>query len=243
MGNRTDTIMLLHTGSGPNVLLSIPRDSIVDVPGQGASKINAAFAIGGPKLLVKTIEQNTGVRVDHYVEIGFGGFANSVDAVGGIEICPKQRMVDKLANLRVKKGCQEADGATALGYARSRDVSQYGDVDRARHQREVVSAIGAEVISPWTFVNPVRYFRVNMAATSSLTISEGTGPFALARFGFAMTRVNGENGLTCGMPIADQAIHWDRQRALALLKFIKDDNAGDIPKRLCTGTGLPGVRD
>ena len=243
VGNRTDTIMLLHTGDGPNLLLSIPRDSIVNIPGQGTNKVNAAFAIGGPKLLVRTIEQNTGLRVDHYVEIGFGGFANSVDAVGGIEICPKQRMVDKLANLRVKKGCQEADGATALGYARSRHASQYGDIDRARHQREVVSAIGSEVKSPWTFINPIRYFRVNKAATSSLTISKGTGPLALANFGLAMTRVNGENGLTCGMPIADQAIHWDRQRALALLGYIKDDNTDEIPKRLCTGTGLPGVRD
>ena len=107
------------------------------------------------------------------MEIGFGGFVNSVDAVGGIEICPKQRMVDKLGQPRVKKGCQEADGVTALGYARSRHVSQYGDIDRARHQREVVSAIGSEVKSPWTFINPVRYFRVNKAATSSLTDQRG----------------------------------------------------------------------
>ena len=83
----------------------------------------------------------------------------------------------------------------------------------------MVSAIGSEVKSPWTFINPIRYFRVNKAATSSLKISEGTGPIALAKFGLAMTRVNGENGLTCGMPIADQAIHWDRQRALALLRL------------------------
>ncbi|MEO7352279.1 MAG: LCP family protein [Marmoricola sp.] len=241
VGQRTDTIMLLHTGSGPSLLLSIPRDSIVAVPGHGTTKINSAFAYGGPKLLVKTIEQNTGVRIDDYVEIGFGGFVNSVDAVGGIEICPTQRMVDRRANLRIKKGCQEVDGVTALGYARSRHVSQYGDIDRARHQREVVSAIGAEVKSPWTFINPVRYFRVNQAATSSLRISKGTGPIALGKFGLAMTRVNGKSGLTCSMPIADQAIHWDRQRALALLGYIKEDRAGDIPKRLCTATGLPGV--
>jgi LCP family protein required for cell wall assembly len=240
-GQRTDTIMLLHTGSGPNVLLSIPRDSLVEIPGQGRTKINAAFAIGGPKLLVRTIEQNTGVRVDHYVEIGFGGFVNSVDAVGGVELCPEQRMVDPLANLRIKKGCQEVDGVTALGYARSRKVSQYGDIDRAKHQREVVSAIGAEVKSPWTIINPVRYFRVNKAATSSIRISEGTGPIALARFGLAMTSVNGKEGLTCSMPIADQEINWDRERALALLKLIKEDRAEDIPKRLCTATGLPGV--
>ena len=192
VGQRTDTIMLLHTGSGPSMLLSIPRDSLVAIPGHGTTKINAAFAYGGPKLLVKTIEQNTGIRVDHYVEIGFGGFVNSVDAVGGITICPTQRMKDRRANLNIKKGCQEVDGVTALGYSRSRHVSQYGDIDRARHQREVVSAIGSEVKSPWTFINPVRYFRVNDAATSSLVISKGTGPIALAKFGLAMTRVNGE---------------------------------------------------
>jgi LCP family protein required for cell wall assembly len=241
IGQRTDTIMLLHTGSGPSMLLSIPRDSLVAIPGHGTTKINAAFAYGGPKLLVKTIEQNTGVRVDHYVEIGFGGFVNSVDAVGGITICPTQRMKDPRANLNIKKGCQKVDGVTALGYSRSRHVSKYGDIDRARHQREVVSAIGSKVKSPWTFINPVRYFRVNDAATSSLVISKGTGPLALAKFGIAMTRVNGKNGLTCSMPIADQAIHWDRQRALALLKYIKTDSTGDIPKRLCTPTGLPGV--
>ena len=241
VGQRTDTIMLLHTGSGPDLLLSIPRDSIVDIPGHGTTKINAAFAIGGPKLLVETIEQNTGVRVDDYVEIGFGGFVNAVDAVGGVTICPTQRMVDPRANLRIRKGCQEVNGIKALGYARSRHVSQYGDLDRARHQREVVSAIGAEVKSPWTFLNPVRYFRVNQAATDSIRISEGTGPVALARFGLAMTRVNGSNGLTCSMPIADQEVHWDRTRALALLKLVKEDRTGDIPKRLCTPTGLAGV--
>jgi LCP family protein required for cell wall assembly len=243
VGQRTDTIMLLHTGDGPSMLLSIPRDSIVDVPNNGTTKINSAFAIGGPKLLVRTIEQNTGLRVDHYVEIGFGGFVNSVDAVGGITVCPKQRMVDPKANLRIKKGCQEVDGVKALGYARSRYVTQYGDLDRARRQREVVSAIGSEVKSPWTFINPVRYFRVNKAATSSIRISEGTGPFALANFGLAMTRVNSKSGLTCSMPIADQAINWDRERALELLKYIKTDNTGDLPKRLCTPTGLPGVNN
>jgi LCP family protein required for cell wall assembly len=242
-GQRTDTIMLLHTGSGPSMLLSIPRDSLVAIPGHGTTKINSAFAYGGPKLLVETIEQNTGIRVDDYVEIGFGGFVNSVDAVGGITICPTRKMVDPRANLDIDKGCQEVDGVTALGYSRSRPVSKYGDIDRARHQREVISAIGAEVKSPWTIINPVRYFRVNKAATTSLRISEGTGPVALGRFGLAMTRVNGTNGLTCSMPIADQAIHWDRQRALALLGYIKKDRTGDIPKRLCTATGLPGVTD
>lgn len=238
VGQRTDTIMLLHTGDGPSLLLSIPRDSIVPIPGHGTTKINSAFAYGGPRLLVKTIEQNTGVHVDHYVEIGFGGFVNSVDAVGGITICPTKRMVDRRANLRIKKGCQHVNGITALGYARSRHTSGIGDIDRAKHQREVVSAIGSKVKSPWTILNPFRYWDVNMAATSSIKVDKDSGVIDLARFAWAMTRVNGKDGLTCSMPIRDLAVHWDTERALALLKLIKTDRTGDITKRLCLPTGI-----
>jgi LCP family protein required for cell wall assembly len=241
VGQRTDTIMLLHTGDGPSLLLSIPRDSIVPIPGRGTTKINSAFAFGGPKLLVRTIEQSTGIRIDHYVEIGFGGFVNSVDAVGGIEVCPTKRMVDPKANLKIKKGCQQVDGVTALGYSRSRYTSSIGDIDRARRQREVVSAIGAEVKSPWTILNPVRYYRINQAGTSSLKVDKDSGPIDLARFAWAMTRVNGEDGLTCSVPIRDLAVNWDTDRALALFELIKNDRTGDIPKRLCQPTGIDGV--
>jgi LCP family protein required for cell wall assembly len=238
VGQRTDTIMLLHTGDGPSVLLSIPRDSIVPIPGHGTTKINAAFAYGGAPLLVQTIEKVTGVRVDHYVEIGFGGFVNSVDAVGGIQICPTARMVDRRANLNIKKGCQHVDGITALGYARSRHTSGIGDIDRAKHQREVVSGIGAKVKSPWTVLNPFRYYRINMAGTSSLKVDKDSGAIDLGRFAWAMTRVNGKDGLTCSMPIRDLAVHWDTDRALALLKLIKTDRTDAIPKSLCQPTGI-----
>ena len=124
-------------------------------PGHGTTKINAAYAYGGAKLLTRTIESETGIRVDEYVEIGLGGLAGVVDAVGGIEICPTQNMKDKLAKLDIEKGCQEVDGATALGYARSRHTSGIGDIDRVKHQREVVAAVGDKVLSPWTFINPV----------------------------------------------------------------------------------------
>src|SRR3546814_18313513 len=92
-------MMILHIGKGPNLLMSIPRDSIVDIPGRGSNKINASYSFGGPKPLAETIEQNTGIRIDHYVEIGFGGFVNLVDPVGGIEICPDRAMSVKGAHL------------------------------------------------------------------------------------------------------------------------------------------------
>ncbi len=239
-GQRTDTIMLLHTGSGPNVLLSIPRDSIVDIPGHGTTKVNAAFAYGGAQLLVKTIEQNTGIYIDNYVEIGFAGLVDIVDAVGGVTICPKTRMDDPLANLHIKKGCQEVQGVKALGYARSRHTSGLGDIDRARHQREVVSAIGAKATSPWTVLNPLRYFNLAKAGSDSLAVGKQTGPIDTLRFAWAMTRVDGKNGLTCSMPIVDLAVNWDPVRSKRLFRLIQEDRAGDIKKRLCGPSGLKG---
>jgi LCP family protein required for cell wall assembly len=237
-GQRTDTIMLLHTGSGPNLLMSIPRDSIVDVPGHGTTKINSAFAFGGPELLVQTIENETGIRVDQYVEIGFGGFVDLVDAVNGIEICPKEAMKDPLANLDIKKGCQDVDGVTALGYARSRHTSGIGDIDRARHQREVVAAIGRKVASPWSIVNPFRYWNLNMAATQAVAFGEGTSPWRAAMWASAMTNVDGTDGLTCGVPIADLAVNWDEERSQKLFQAIIDDDTDSVDKKLCTPTGI-----
>lgn len=240
VGQRTDTIMLLHTGAGQNLLMSIPRDSIVDIPGRGPNKVNAAFAFGGPKLLISTLEANTGIRIDDYVEIGLGGFVGIVDAVGGVEICPEQAMKDPLANLDIEEGCQEADGKTALGYARSRHTyQQLGDIQRAQAQREVVSAVGSKAVSPWSILNPVRYYRLNMAAADFITVSDGTGPLATAQFAWAMTRVNGDNGLTCGVPIADLAVNWDEERSNQMFQHIIEDDTEGISESLCTQSGLP----
>lgn len=239
VGQRTDTIMVLHTGSGKPVLMSIPRDSLVPIPEHGTSKINAAFAWGGPKLLIRTIEQNTGLRIDNYVEIGFGGFVKIVDAVGGVTICPKQRMVDPKANLKISKGCQEVDGVTALGYSRSRYTMANGDLGRAQHQREVLGAVGKKAISPWTFINPFRYYRINQAVSSSISVGKGTSPFAMAGFGLAMTKVNGSDGLTCAVPIRDLSVHWDTDRARKLFGLLKEDRTDDITKSMCTPGGLP----
>lgn len=235
-GSRTDTIMLMHVPrfGGKTLLLSLPRDSIVEIPGQGEGKINAAYAYGGPELLVKTVEAETGLRMDSYVEIGLGGFANIVDAVGGVEICPKEAMKDPKAGLDVSKGCREADGETALAYARSRKVSATGDIARVERQREVVGAIAGEAASPWTFLNPLRYFNLASAGADSIKIGEDVGPIDLARFAWGMTNVTGDDGLTCTVPIVDLAVHWDEEKAAALFENIAEDNIDDIE---CSRTG------
>jgi LCP family protein required for cell wall assembly len=236
-GGRTDTIMLLHTGSGPNVLLSLPRDSIVDIPGEGEGKINAAYAYGGPKLLVQTIEQNTGIRVDDYVEIGMGGVVGVVDAIGGITVCPKTNMKDKLAGLSIEKGCQEVDGTTALAYARSRHTSGIGDIDRVRRQREVVSAVGKAVLSPWTVVNPVRWWRLTHAVPDFFQFGEGMGPTRMALWATAMTRVDGDKGLTCVVPLQDLRVTWDPELAPEMFQTFIDDDTDKVTKKLCSPTG------
>ncbi len=236
-GGRTDTIMLLHTGSGPNLLLSIPRDSIVDIPDNGTTKINAAYAFGGAPLLVQTIEQNTGIRIDDYVEIGMGGVAGLVDAVGGIEVCPKENMKDKLAGLNIKKGCQEVDGTTALAYARSRHASATGDIDRVRRQREVVAAVGSAVLSPWSVLNPVRYWKLNHEIPDFFAFGDGMGPIRSAMWATAMTRVDGDKGLTCVVPLQDLAVHWDPEKAPEMFEKIIEDDTESIDKDLCSDTG------
>ncbi|AWB93033.1 LCP family protein [Aeromicrobium chenweiae] len=235
---RTDTIMLLHTGSGPSVLLSIPRDSLVDIPGYGRNKINAAYAYGGPKLLVRTIEGNTGIKVDDYVEVGFGGLVKVVDSLGGIEICPKQRLKDKDSGLDVKKGCQTADGATALAYSRNRHSYATQDIQRVQSQREVLGSIASEAKSPWTILNPFRYVSVAKGASGSLTIGDDVGPIALGKFALALSAAMGGKGLNCTVPLQDFAVNWDATRAPQMFDYIKQDKTDSIGS-LCTKDGLP----
>jgi hypothetical protein len=147
-------------------------------------------------------------------------------------------MRDRLANLDIERGCQEVDGTVALGYARSRHVSGLGDIARAQHQREVVSAVGRKAASPWTVVNPVRYARLAMAGSSSLRVGEDTGMIATMRFAWAMTRVNGTDGLTCGVPISDLAVHWDPVRSKRMFQLIAEDRTDEISSKLCRASGL-----
>ncbi|WP_374457926.1 LCP family protein [Nocardioides sp.] len=235
-GTNTDTIIVLHTGSGGRTMMSIPRDTLVEVPDGGTQMINAAFASGGAPLLVQRVEALTGIHIDHYVELGFGSVINTVDAFGGVEICPKQDMKDPLARLDIKKGCQEVDGLTALAYSRSRHVTALSDLDRVARQREVISALGSEAKTPWTFVNPVRYWKLNKAASGAIRVDEEMNPLDLGRFALAMTG----DSQTCTMPNLSapsdpNRIIADPDRAPALFNAIIEDTT--VPKAACTPTG------
>jgi LCP family protein required for cell wall assembly len=238
VGQRTDTIKLLHTGSGPNLLMTIPRDSSVAIPGHGTTKINAAFAYGGPQLLVKTLEQDTGIRIDGYVEIGMGGLVNLVNGVGGITICPKTDMDDPLANLHVKKGCQKAYGVKALAYSRSRHAQQLGDLGRGEAQTEVIGQIGKKAATVGTVLNPFKLNGLKDAA-EGISVGKEMSTLEIARFAWAFKSVSGGSALTCGVPISDMYIHWDEARSKKMFSYIKNDKTAEIPSSLCTPSGLP----
>jgi LCP family protein required for cell wall assembly len=229
-GRRTDSMMLLHYGEGGTSLISLPRDSYVPIPGRGSNKLNAAFAFGGPKLLVKTVEQATGVRIDHYAEIGFAGFVGVVDSVGGVEICVKERMRDPKAGLNLSPGCQTLDGAEALGFVRTR-ASARADLDRVDRQRQFFGALMKKAASPGTLLNPARSVPLALNATENFLVDEDDHLYDLARMMWAMKGVSGGDGITTSVPVGGSGsspsvgayITWDRQKAGLLFDALKND--------------------
>lgn len=221
---RTDTIMVLHLPrKGKATLMSIPRDSYVSVPGVGFEKINAAFTYGGPPLLVQTVENATGLHIDRYAEIGMGGLASAVDAVGGVEICVAEAIDDPLANLNVQPGCQVMDGATGLGYVRTRATAQ-GDLDRVQRQREFLSALMDKVMSPSTLLNPFKLVPLVWTVPTLFVVGRGDHIWNLARIPLAL-----RGGMdTVTVPVAEfvdtevgNVVVWDDAAAEALFASLR----------------------
>lgn len=202
-GARTDTILVLHQPpTGPAALISIPRDSYAEIAGYGPNKINAAFAFGGAPLLVQTVEQMSGLTIDHYVEVGFGGVENVVDALGGVELCHDVDVNDPYSGMVWTAGCHEVDGATALAFSRMRYEDPLGDIGRTTRQRQVVGAVADGALSPGTLLNPFKAFSVANAGLNAVTVSDGTHGLDLVGVVRAFRTATGPGGVTGTPPIA-----------------------------------------
>lgn len=223
-GSRADVVMLVQASDGRRQVVSLPRDLKVDVPGYGTNKINAAYALGGPDLLVETVARATGIRPDHYLEVGFGGFAEIVDALGGVELEFPYPSRDRKSGLDVPAGRQTVDGATALAYVRSRSLEELrdgswvaaggGDIARTGRQREVLLQIIDTASSP---MGLLRAPRAALSATAYLTADSATGPGALARLAWRMqtssvteatalpVRISNEGGTSFVVPVEPDA--------------------------------------
>lgn len=236
---RTDTILLIHIpgpfSGGPTTMVSIPRDSYVDIPGYGMDKINAAYAEGGPSLLAQTVEQDTGLRLDHYAEVGFAGFGDVVDALGGVEVCPAEAINDPLAGIDLPAGCQRLDGPNALGYVRTRATPR-ADLDRMIHQREFISAMLHRAGDPLVWLNPWRWYAVPRAALSALTVDSGAHAWSLAALAWALRGATH----TVTVPVGEFTVNevgdvvvWDDAAAGSLFEALRTDSP--IPQQVLDG--------
>ncbi len=240
VGARTDTIMVLDVPpSGPTSLISLPRDTYVDIPGHGHAKLNAAFAYGGPALLVSTVESITGLTIDHYVEIGLGGLEKIVDAVGGVQLClsPPVDKVDFPVNdpdsglVWAAPGCQTVDGQVALAYSRMRKADREGDIGRARRQQRVIAALTTTIASPSLVLHPSEQIALIDAGTGALVLSDGSSALDLARMALAFRSATGPGGVRGTPPIKNpdyrpggvgSTVLLDPEKAPAFWRSVED---------------------
>ncbi|MBI0377301.1 LCP family protein, partial [Streptomyces albiflaviniger] len=242
-GRRTDSMILLHVGENGNTMISLPRDSWVTIPAftgstsgnripQSQNKLNASYSSEGPGLLVRTIEFNTGLKIDHYAEIGFDGFANLVDGVGGVDIDVPQDMKDKKSGNDLKKGKQTLNGQQALAFVRQRYGLAGGDLDRTKNQQKFLSALANKAASPSTIMNPFKLYPTMGAGLDNLVVDKDMSLWDVKDMFFAMKSVSGGDGKQMNMPISNpglatskgSAVQWDMAKVKQLMSELKNDD-------------------
>jgi LCP family protein required for cell wall assembly len=245
-GSRSDTMLLVHISKSRDkaTLISIPRDSLVTIPEHVSTldktkiipaaqgKINAAFAFGGPSLLIETIEYETGVRIDHYIEIGFAGFAGMVDALGGIEICTKRDIDDPGSHLVLPAGVHTLDGVESLKYVRTRDFDGMGDLGRMQRQQEFMGALLRKVTSTGVLLNPIKLVSFFNAAIATVTTDSELNKSDLLTLVKQMKNLSPSKVRTLTIPLSDtnarvpgvgSVVIWDPVLAPELFNRLRED--------------------
>ncbi|GAA3489126.1 LCP family protein [Streptomyces cremeus] len=238
-GKRTDSMMILASCSSGDTMISLPRDSDVEIPSFVGSqsgkrfenrhrrvKLNAAYAEDGPELLVRTVEHNTGLRIDHYAEIGFAGFANIVDAMGGVELDIPKAFKDKKSGADFQAGKQTLDGEQALAFVRTRYAFAEADLARTKNQQKFLAALASQAASPGTLLNPFSLYPTLGAGLDTLVVDKDMGLFDLAGMFFAMKGVSGGEGKSMNMPSSgfrNGNVVWDKAKVRQLVQQIQND--------------------
>jgi len=235
--NNSDSLMLLHIGGPTPVLISIPRDSYVPIPGHGDNKINAALGYGGPTLLVQTVESVTGLKINHYMGIGFEGLVDVTNKIGGVNICLKTAVHDQNSGVNLPAGCQTLNGTQALEFVRDRDSFASGDLQRIQDQREFLKALLSKATSPSVVLNPFRALPFGSSAAGSLSVDQGTHLYDLIQVALAL-----RNPQTGTVPVANadlqtaagDSVEWNSTEATQLFNALKNNQA--VPANLLSGT-------
>jgi LCP family protein required for cell wall assembly len=190
---RSDAIMIARFSADRRhaQLISIPRDSWVDIPGHGKNKINASYAFGGPGLLIQTVEQLTQVRIDHYVAIDFDGIIQVTDDLGGVDVV----VAEETSNgpYTFPAGANHLNGEQARWYLGQRYGLPGGDFDRVKRQQQYLRAMFGKLFSSDTFTDPGRLDAALLAVTSAVSIDDSLGNGDLLALAYSMRNVTPDN--------------------------------------------------
>ncbi|WP_354640857.1 LCP family protein [Kitasatospora camelliae] len=240
----TDTLMIVRLADkgGRASVVSIPRDSYVDIPAHedaatrrpvpaAKGKINAAYGMGGAALTVRTVEQNTGLRIDHYLQINFLGFVAAVDALGGVDVCTSKPLKDERAGLDLPAGTSRLDGAGALKYVRARHLDGSSDLGRMHRQQRFLAQLLRQATESSTLLDPVRLGRVTDSVFKSVKADKGLGTAELLSLTTRLRTLNAGSADFATVPLADidyqvpgwgSTVRWDEKGAKALFDAVRE---------------------
>ena len=253
-GQRSDTVILAHLygGNGDKVqLVSFPRDSVVEIPTYTdalgkihqpqSNRINYAFSEGGPNLLVRTVQDLTHVRIDHYLQVDFNGFQSMVDKLGGVDVCLAQPAKDHFSGINLSAGKHHVNGAVALSFVRQRHGLTNGDIDRIKRQQQFIGAMVRKVLSAGTLANPFKLNGFLDVATSSLKADEKLDFGTMQKLALRLRNLGAGNVIFATIPITNlnasdprlgSVVLVDKEKAATLFDAIRRDEApgGAKPK-------------
>ncbi|WP_432135432.1 MULTISPECIES: LCP family protein [unclassified Streptomyces] len=241
----TDTIMIVHISEDREraSVVSLPRDSYAETPPHTDRttgekhhghpvKLNAAYAEGGPRLTVRTVEAMTRVKIDHYLEVDFTSFMKTVDVLGGVKICTAEPLKDSYTGLDLPPGTHTLDGGEALQYVRSRHADASSDLGRMRRQQRFMAALVDRATSSGLLLNPLRFRDVARAVLGSVRADRGFGTDELLDLGRAMRTFSPRSSEFMTVPIGQMGysvpgigstVKWDRAGAERVFRSLRDD--------------------
>ena len=241
----TDTLMLVHVSADKQraSVVSLPRDSYAELPAHTDSttgkehsphpvKLNAAYAEGGPRLTVRTVEQMTGVKIDHYLEIDFTSFMKTVDTLGGVKICTAEPLKDSYTGLDLTAGTHELDGGQALQYVRSRHLDGAADLGRMQRQQKFMAALIKRTTSSGVLMNPMRFQQVASSMLASVRADKGFGTDQMLELGRAMRGFTPASSEFASVPLEEEGyqvkgigstVKWDAEKSKKLFQALRED--------------------
>ena len=254
-GDRSDSIFVLSVQGSRAGILAFPRDLYVERCDGSSGRINAAQQIGGVDCLVDTVENLSGIGIDHYMSVSFGGFRDIVDAVGGVDVCVDKDLVDPFAGINILAGCQTLTGRQALGFVRTRKLDS--DLERIKRQQQFLSALAKKVAQPTTVLDPTSAWPLTGAVGEALTADTGMGLLDLGRLALGARGMANGAAVTATVPATPASIggaavlQVDEAAAQPLFTSFRDGSAlgaassevtpEDTQVRVLNGAGVSGL--